>query len=385
MDAPAIFIQWKNGQLPTIAHIQAAMLTGDVRGLELVATMYLQARRTIKAMQIFSDDKYLQLLLEAVPKTWTPKVVKVLSITLPSKYPQLDLYFESIKQFGQPNNRQLDNRESKTSVVEPSTSVVEPSTPRINPRNSTTSNIIQSVNHVEDVDLIMANRQKPSVWVLVRMLNASVPIEWVQQCASKLTIAIRQEQVEQDAFVLLDDDNTRHVHHIDNSVTSFMRVLHSCMSVDTSPSIITWQFSQSKQQSKHAIHLQQLAERLKQLCPTKPIEFAIFACSLGLPTTKLMKTRDCIERWKHSRFNTLSFDIVIKMLLRPFFLTSSGENETSVLFIHYLEHIQEFICIEDNKVDDVEKFFFQQYYSYPTRDEMKYIWSRIEKNANMYK
>ena len=160
MDAPAIFIQWKNGQLPTIAHIQAAMLTGDVRGLELVATMYLQARRTIKAMQIFSDDKYLQLLLEAVPKTWTPKVVKVLSITLPSKYPQLDLYFESIKQFGQPNNRQLDNRESKTSVVEPSTSVVEPSTPRINPRNSTTSNIIQSVNHVEDVDLIMANRQK---------------------------------------------------------------------------------------------------------------------------------------------------------------------------------------------------------------------------------
>jgi len=347
------------------------MLTNDTRGLEFIATMYLHHQQTINADAIFKDNNYLQLLLEAVPKTWTPTVVKAIQISRPAAFPQLELYFEQMKQFAQPNTLQYLG-ESKN---EEPPRRDEPVTPRVRPRNITT---ISAPTISKTADEYMAEEQKKSIGVLVSIVDTSVPIAWVRECASSLNVNIPfSEKIDQEAFILLQDGNKRHVHHIDNSVANFLNTLSHILVRDTSTTI-TWQFSDSQK----AIHMKKLADALRQKCPKNPLAFIIFACSLGIPTTRLMKTRDFLTRWK--RFDHLSQDVVIKMLLRSKFKTETTENEAVILLQEYTKHIQEFYPIEVNS-NSIEKYFYETYYSYPTPDEMKYIWDRIEKNTKIYK
>jgi len=366
MDAHETFVEYmQNKTLPGIDKIKAAMLTADTRGLEFIATMYSHEHKTINADQIFKDNDYLQLLLEAVPKTWTPTVVQAIQITRPA-FPQLELYFETMKQFAQPNALKYLGETKEQSRPEPSTPRTMPRKLAIVPTTSKTA------------DEYMAEGQKRSIGVLVSMLSVTVPIAWVRECASSLYINIPfGEKIDQEAFVLLQNGNKRHVHHVDNSVSKFLHMLAQVLS-DNTTNTLTWQFSDSA----HAIHMQKLAEVLKQKCPLHPLAFIIFACSLGIPTTRLMNTRDCLTRWK--KFNHLSQDVVVKMLLRSKFESQTTENEAVVLLNEYIKHIQEFVPLEVNS-NTVEKYFFQKYYSYPTPDEMKYIWYRIERNTKLYK
>ena len=377
MDAHEIFVQYVETQtLPDLSQIKATMLTADTRGLEFIATMYLQRKKTINADAIFKDKDYLQLLLEAVPKTWTPTVVKVIQISRPT-FPQLELYFDTMKQFAQPNTLRYlgETKNGREELVTPRARPrEEPATPRTMPRRTTT---ISAPITSKTADEYMAEEQKKSIGVLVSMLSATVPADWVRECASNLIINVPfSEKINQNAFVLLQDGNKRHVHHIDNSVAKFLHTLSKFL-VGEIPNTITWQFSDSKK----AIHIQKLADALRNKCPQKPLAFIIFACSLGIPTTRLMKTRDFLTRWK--QFNHLSQDVVIKMLLRPKFQTETTENEAVILLNKYVTHIQEFVPIEVNS-NTIEKYFYERYYSYPTPDEMKFIWDRIEKNTKIY-
>ena len=361
MDAHESFVDYiENQTLPDIAKIKGTMLTADTRGLELIATMYLRRKKTINADAIFKDKDYLQLLLEAVPKTWTPTVVKVIQISRPT-FPQLELYFDTMKQFAQPTEYLGETKNGREELV----------TPRVRPRKS---DPITS----KTADEYMAEEQKKSIGVLVSMLSATVPADWVRECASNLIINVPfSEKINQNAFVLLQDGNKRHVHHIDNSVAKFLHTLSQFVAGDMS-NTITWQFSDSKK----AIHIQKLADALRKKCPQNPLAFIIFACALGIPTTRLMKTRDFLTRWK--QFNHLSQEVVIKMLLRPKFQTETTENEAVILFNKYVTHIQEFVPIEVNS-NTIEKYFYERYYSYPTPNEMKFIWDRIEKNTKIYR
>lgn len=369
MDAHEVFVQYIESQiLPEMNKIKAAMLTGDIRGLELIATIYLHEKRNIDADALFKDKDYLQLLLEAVPKTWTPVVVKAVQISRPA-FPQLELYFETMKQFAQPTEHL---GETKTGQFE---TTKEPATPRARPKNV---GVISAPIMSKSADEYMAEGQKKSIGVLVSFLGASVPIEWVRECASSLYINIPfAENIDQEAFVLLQDGNGRHVHHINNSVAQFLQTLSEFLFGNRTDTI-TWQFSNSKK----AIHMAKLADVLMKECPHNPLAFIIFACSLGIPTVRLMKTRDFLTRWK--KFNHLSQDVVVKMLLRPKFATETTENEAVILFNDYVQHIQEFIPMEVNS-NTIETYFYEKYYSYPTPDEMKYIWDRIEKNTKIYK
>ena len=373
MDAHETFVEYmQNKTLPGLNKIKAAMLTSDTRGLELIATMYLHEQKTIDADAIFKDKTYLQLLLESVPKTWTPTVVKAIQISRPAAFPQLEMYFEKFKQFAQPNTLQYLG-ETKNGT--PPRRRNEPATPRTRPRNTTT---ISAPTVSKTADEYMAEQQKKSIGVLVSMVDASVPIAWVRECASNLFVNIPfAEKIDQEAFILLQDGNKRHVHHIDNSVAKFLHTLTQFLVGDISTTT-TWQFSDSQK----AIHMKKLADALKQKCPKNPLAFIIFACSLGIPTTRLMKTRDFLTRWK--RFDHLSQDVVIKMLLRPKFKTETTENEAVILLNEYTKHIQEFVPIEVHS-NTIENYFYQTYYSYPTPDEMKFIWDRIEKNTKIYK
>tara|TARA_B110000285_G_scaffold234688_1_gene312540 strand:+ start:1562 stop:2710 length:1149 start_codon:yes stop_codon:yes gene_type:complete len=380
MDAHEIFVEYIETQrLPNISKIKATMLTADTRGLEFIATMYLRRKKTINADAIFKDKDYVQLLLEAVPKTWTPTVVKVIQISRPT-FPQLELYFDTMKQFAQPNTlRYLGETKngdpSREELVTPRVRPREESaTPRTMPRITTT---ISAPITSKTADEYMAEEQKRSIGVLVSMLSATVPADWVRECASNLIMNVPfSEKIEQKSFVLLQDGNKRHVHHIDNSVAKFLHTLSQIL-VEEIPNTITWQFSDSKK----AIHMNKLADTLRKKCPKTPLAFIIFACALGIPTTKLMKTRDFLTRWK--QFNHLSQDVVIKMLLRPIFETETMENEAVILLNKYVTHIQEFVPIEVNS-NTIEKYFYERYYSYPTPDEMKFIWDRIEKNTKIY-
>ena len=372
MDAHEIFVEYIETQtLPDVSKIKATMLTGDTQGLEFIATMYLHNKKNINADVIFKDNEYLQLLLEAVPKTWTPTVVQAIRISRPS-FPQLEMYFEKMKQFAQPNTLQYIG-ETKNGT--PPRRRNEPATPRTRPRNTTT---ISAPTVSKTADEYMAEQQKKSIGVLVSMVDASVPIAWVRECASNLFVNIPfAEKIDQEAFILLQDGNKRHVHHIDNSVAKFLHTLTQFLVGDISTTT-TWQFSDSQK----AIHMKKLADALKQKCPKNPLAFIIFACSLGIPTTRLMKTRDFLTRWK--RFDHLSQDIVIKMLLRSKFKTETTENEAVILIQEYTKHIQEFVPIEVNS-NTIEKYFYETYYSYPTPEEMKFIWDRIKKNTKIYK
>ena len=366
MDAHETFVAYMQNQtLPGLGKIKAAMLTADIRGLEFIATIYLHEHKTINADQIFKDNDYLQLLLEAVPKTWTPTVVQAIQITRPA-FPQLELYFETMKQFAHPNALKYLGESKEQNRP-------EPTTPRTRPRNFA---IVPTTS--KTADEYMTEGQKKSIGVLVSMLSTTVPIAWVRECASSLYINIPfGEKIDQEAFVLLQNGNKRHVHHVDNSVSKFLHTLAQVLT-GTVTNTVTWQFSDSA----HAIHMKKLAEALQRKCPLNPLAFLIFACSLGIPTTRLMKTRDCLTRWK--KFNHLSQDVVVKMLLRPKFDTEANENEAVVLLNEYAKHIQEFVPLEVNS-NTVENYFYQKYYSYPTPDEMKYIWDRIERNIKLYK
>jgi len=373
MDAHETFVEYmQNKTLPGFNKIKAAMLTADTRGLELIATMYLHEQKTIDADAIFKDNTYLQLLLESVPKTWTPTVVKSIQISRPAAFPQLEMYFEKMKQFAQPNTLQYLG-ETKNGT--PPMTRNEPATPRTRPKKATA---ISAPTISKTADEYMAEQQKKSIGVLVSILDANVPAAWVRECASNLFVNIPfVEKIDHEAFVLLQDGNKRHVHHIDNSVAKFLHTLSQFLVGDI-PTTITWQFSDSQK----AIHMKKLADALRQKCPKNPLAFIIFACSLGIPTTRLMKTRDFLTRWK--RFDHLSQDIVIKMLLRSKFKTETTENEAVILLQEYTKHIHEFVPIEVNS-NTIEKYFYQTYYSYPTPEEMKYIWDRIEKNTKIYK
>lgn len=369
MDAHEIFVEYIQTQrLPDISKIKAAMLTGDTRGLEFIATIYLHEGTRINADAIFKDKSYAQSLLEGVHKTWTPTVVKAIQISRPT-FPQLELYLEKMKQFAEPRDEPPTSRVSPISSTASRKSADEPPTPRVSPRNSISR---------KSADEYMAEDQKKSIGVLVSMLGASVPSAWVRECASSLEVDIPfSEKINRNAFVLLQEGNNRHVHHIDNSVANFLHRLSQFLFGNVT-NTITWQFSDSQK----AIHMKQLADALRQKCPKNPLAFIIFACSLGIPTTRLMKTRDFLTRWK--KFNHLSQSVVIKMLLRPKFETENTENEAIILLNEYVKHIEEFVPVQINS-NTIEKYFYETYYSYPTPNEMKYIWDRIEKNTKIYK
>ena len=369
MDAHEIFVEYIQTQrLPDISKIKAAMLTGDTRGLEFIATIYLHEGTSINADAIFKDKTYL--LLEAVQKTWTPTVIKAIQISRPA-LPELELYFETMKQFAEPRDEPTTPRGSPRNSTASRKSADEPPTPRVSPRNSITVSR-------KSADEYMAEDQKKSIGVLVSMLGVSVPSAWVRECASSLEVDIPfSERINRNAFVLLQEGNNRHVHHIDNSVAKFLHTLSQFLFGNVT-NTITWQFSDSQK----AIHMKQLADALRQKCPKNPLAFIIFACSLGIPTTRLMKTRDFLTRWK--KFNHLSQSVVIKMLLRPKFETENTENEAIILLNEYVKHIEEFVPAQVNS-NTIEKYFYETYYSYPTSNEMKYIWDRIEKNTKIYK
>lgn len=379
MDAHEVFVTWKLTQkMPSIHKIKAAMMVGDVRGMELIATMYLQKGERINADQILDDGKFSQMLLEGVPKTWTPRVVKAIQIQRPS-LPQLELYFNSMQQFTQPvSNLKVVGNETKNQE--------EPVTPRRGVRHSSRPNTIQTRAHSPlhsppTADGCMAEKQNSSIWVLARVVEATVDVEWVRQCASSLELTIPfQEQVDRHSFPLLQDGNKRHVHHVDNSIANFMNVLYRTINTADSKTI-TWEFSSSIRNQK-AIHMQKLAEALLVRCPKNPLEFMVFACSLGVPTTKLLKTRDCLRLWGVKR--NISQDVLVKLLLRKRFQTTNSSNETASLLAMYTKHIHEFVDVKEDEYD-VETFFFERYYSYPTINELRYLWQRVQQNAKLFK
>ena len=330
MDAQEIFTQWtKNNRLPSWDTIVELTLAGKTSELELVAVIYIKSETKIN----ITKEQLNEDLIKKIQMTWNAKIMGMAKIE-----PSALKAYPSLKQ--------------------PDDSV-----------DSLISSLSQLT--IAPADDIIANKSDGDIRTLGNITKSLVSMTWVRECASKL---IGESPFD---FVFIEEDTERHVHHVNHSVIDF---LHELSHLNPASHVTTWQFEAGR---GYALHLQSLYKSLTQLCPETPFAFLVFACSIGVPTQQLLKTKECLDIWKKQKFNTLSYENIIKVLLRPRFESGTSDIEVNELLRQYQEHVADF-RLADVESKDVETFVYKKFYSYPTVAEIKNLHNRILNNTQRW-
>jgi len=355
MDAHALYSRWKEYQrLPGVNAVVDFTVAGKTRELEFVAVLYTTTGKTLDISSALRDENLLPILLKQIPTTWNEKISAVMTIQSDILEQHADL-------------RILVGRAASQGPVP--TNAIEG-----------VEALVQQMNQLslaKSADEYMVGHSKRDLHTMADMIRAHVSMDWVKQCASTLQASTRTP-VDEYEFVLLRSASDRHVHHVNGSVIAFLNALSASSKTENGfPQTVTWQFSQ---ESKSAIHLTKFRNGAARLCPEHPMEFIVFACSIGIPIHELMKTRDIIQTWKSSRFKLFNQENIIKALLRRRFDSDATDIESNRLVRKYVENIDDFHVMED--AADIDQYFFKKFYSYPTADEIEHLANRITKNTH---
>jgi hypothetical protein len=194
-----------------------------------------------------------------------------------------------------------------------------------------------------------------------------VEMNWVKAVASKVVGA-------STTGYLLLHDSERHVHHVGGGVANFLQLF----SVQNNDNITTFSWTQN---STHAIHIQQLQLAMCQLS-NAPMLLLMIACSVGLPTTRMFSSTEFLEQWKRYRFHNLTEDTIIKTILRDHFSVVRIGVESKQLVDEYIQNIQLF-SIDSSDTLSVDTFFMEQWYSYPSEEEIKHLLRRTRTLKNI--
>jgi len=360
MNIKQIYSAWKNNIVPTSDNIVYFTLTEKTRELEMTSLLLKASEKTV-------NISVTPELAEKIPHMWDNNVIDVVRIKLNEQNEELRIFLESKSYQTTEENQDADIDDL------------------VNQMGAVT---------ITSADKLVAGKSKPRLRTLANRTDAQVSMDWVRACSSRLEAnepSFEDQVLDRTSFILVDrDDTDRHVHHVNPSVIAFLSELHKEHKDAKGRQLtVTWQFSYDTQTDrvKHAIHLPKLKTALKQLCPTHWFEFLIFVCAIGLPIHELMKLDDVLAYWK--KFSRLNQDNIVKILLRPRFETTVSDIEINELLHKYGEKEGDFHqrVLYPNIVIDgyVEQYFFKSFYSYPTVEEINFLWTRIQSNAQEWK
>lgn len=217
---------------------------------------------------------------------------------------------------------------------------------------------------------------------LAKLNKAVVDMEWVRAVASKVV------GMDQTGFCMLDERlpyEDRHVHH-HGGVLEFLRLYQSMNdeTVDT--------FSLEK--SDYAIHMQDFRtsmnnhlrrgtshRRSAAALVGESLSLTMLACAIGVPLRKMYTPAHFMSKWKSFRFFNVNRENVIRTMLRGQLGSEQVVgNETAQLLLHYQTNQELFTVGLDNlntTQQSVTTFFYNQWYSYPTRQELSTIIIRL--------
>ena len=392
MTVHKIFSNWLTyNMLPTAKDIVLATLEGDADELELYALMYRDNNSKINMKECLKQNfKCLKesraLFLQNVSRCWT-------KLVLNNTENMMDT-IEIIEFLD--DNSDLTTEMLTSSSTEPylstdtlRTDTLGPPPPR---QRSVSVETVEAdgqkkseEDYVATVDRYIAEKSKRRIHTLCSMSDALVPMDWVKQVASSVKsnekddfVIDKTNELTSECILLGLGNGERHVHHYNSSVIDFLKEFKNFDPDKT----VTWQFSDSKT----AIHFSSLKEALDNLCPETPYKFLIFACSIGLPISELMKTRELINKWKQCRFKQLTLENMIKLLLRDRFESKTSNIEVNELLSVYKDNIENFRVSEllGTEKGDVTVFFEKRFYAYPSANEMSFLFSRVTKNAESW-
>ena len=373
--------------LPTAKDIVLATLEGDADELELYALMYHDNNIKINMKECLKQNfKCLKesraLFLQNVSRCWTKLVLKNTENMMDT--------IEIIEFLDVDVNSDLTTEMLTSSSTETYADTLGPPRPRsVSLETVETDGPTKSEeDYVATVDRYIAEKSKRRIHTLCSMSDALVPMDWVKQVASSVKsngeddfVIDKTRELASECILLGLGNGERHVHHYNSSVIDFLKEFKNFDPDKT----VTWQFSDSKT----AIHFSSLKEALDNLCPETPYKFLIFACSIGLPISELMKTRELINKWKQGRFKQLTPENMIKLLLRDRFESKTSNIEVNELLSVYKDNIENFRVrvselLGTEKGDVTKKFFEKRFYAYPSVNEMSFLFSRVTKNAESW-
>tara|TARA_B110000091_G_C13793743_1_gene466862 strand:+ start:75 stop:1118 length:1044 start_codon:yes stop_codon:yes gene_type:complete len=241
---------------------------------------------------------------------------------------------------------------------------------------------------------------------LAKYTRSVVCMKWVKAVASKVQGPIV------GGFVALHDSD-RHLHVIGGGVETFLELLFTASAHQIEPSngkllvtpsqvVTTFSWSTT---STNAIHIQDLQLAMtkqthckkfivkktsskeqmsewkqkpqKRVVDESPFLLLMVACSIGIPTKQLYKSHEFIQRWENYRFKSVSEATIITTILRDKFGTLEKMGvESTQLLDEYLKQIALFSPVEQS-ITTVDKYFWDQWYSYPSPFEMKHLLHRV--------
>tara|TARA_B110000091_G_scaffold130897_1_gene140335 strand:- start:6682 stop:7833 length:1152 start_codon:yes stop_codon:yes gene_type:complete len=217
---------------------------------------------------------------------------------------------------------------------------------------------------------------------LAKLNKAVVDMEWVRAVASKVV------GMDETGFCILDKRpqyEDRHVHH-HGGVLEFLR-LYLTMNDKTVDTF-------SLENSDFAIHMQDFRTRMNNHLRRgtsdrrnatslvgESLSLTMLACAIGVPVRRMYTPANFMSKWKSFRFFNVNRENVIRTMLRGQLNSEQVVgNETAQLLLNYQVNQELFTVGLDNlntTQQTVTTYFYNQWYSYPTMQELSTIIIRL--------
>jgi len=230
--------------------------------------------------------------------------------------------------------------------------------------------------------LFLGSFHRQRLLSLAKVMNAVVDMDWVRAVAS--TVVGMDDPT---GFVMLDDRHKykdRHVHY-----RGGVRQCIELYQTMGDNSVITF----SLENSEFAIHMsdfrtgmirqlgQSGTQHKSETLVGESLSLVMVACSIGLPLRKLYTPSNFMSKWKKFRFFNVNRDNVVRTVLRDLLGSEPVVgNETTQLLLQYEQKQQMFaVGIENSNTtrQSVSTYFYNQWYSYPSKTELSTILLRL--------
>lgn len=304
-----------------------------------------------------------------------------------------------------PTNNTKESPISSASTIDANTQetkespISKVSTIEVRPNSTKTTSDYQT-----DCDSLFVNTR----WQLEQLNNIAkytksvVCMTWVQAVASKVRGASGS------GFMALHDSD-RHVHVVGNVSKCLELLLNEPAHrieevgdhVEVTPSKVVTTFSWTIN-SPSAIHIQDLQLAMRKVTTGKkfimrklttvqliaewnnprqgdddtPILLLMVACSIGLPTKKMFKSSEFLQRWENYRFKEVCEKNIIITILRDKFGTLEQIGVEATQLLEQYSSNRELFATKV-VVDQYYPYFFDQWYSSPSPTEMPNLLHRV--------
>ena len=237
---------------------------------------------------------------------------------------------------------------------------------------------------------------------IAKYTKSVVCMTWVKAVASQVRGATGS------GFMALHDSD-RHVHVVGNVSKCLELLLNEPAHrieevgdhVEVTPSKVVTTFSWTIN-SPSAIHIQDLQLAMRKVTKCKkflmrklttvqliaewnkpvqrdddtPILLLMEACSIGLPTKKMFKSSEFLQRWENYRFKEVCEKNIIITILRDKFGTLEQIGVEATQLLEQYSSNKELFSTKV-VVDQYYPYFFNQWYSYPSPTEMPNLLHRV--------